>query len=390
MALKIGAWRPSLLRRTSTAAHGIIRVSRPEAQRMRPFVLLTLLGLLHSAPGAATNGPPTGLLILQYHHVSVDTPPSTSIRPNQFRAHMKWLDESGYTVLSLPDAIERLRTGKTLPDRSIAITFDDGYRDIYVHAFPELERRGWPFTVFINPEPHDQQNPNWMSWDELRDMAAASGTIANHTRSHLFMLRQAVDEDQQAWLARLQAEIETAERRIREETTQEHKLLAYPYGESNPAIRKLAAELGYVAFGQQSGPAGRTSDFTNLPRFPLSGPYADMIEFETKMQSLPMPVTAAEPATQSDSEVLANTEVRPELALTLAQQQPEQVNCFATGQGQIRVAQQGNTYLVQATADLPVGRSRYNCTYRSAWPGRYYWYSYTWVRKGPADKWVHE
>ena len=34
MALKIGAWRPSLLRRTSTAAHGIIRVSRPEAQRM--------------------------------------------------------------------------------------------------------------------------------------------------------------------------------------------------------------------------------------------------------------------------------------------------------------------------------------------------------------------
>ena len=115
-----------------------------------------------------------------------------------------------------------------------------------------------------------------------------------------------------------------------------------------------------------------------------------MIEFEAKMLSLPMPVAAATPGTQSRYEVLSHTETKPELSLTLTEQQPEPINCFASGQGRIPVERSGNVYVARAESDLPVGRSRYNCTYSSAWPGRFYWYSYAWLRKGPENEWVHE
>ena len=45
---------------------------------------------------------------------------------------------------------------------------------------------------------------------------------------------------------------------------------------------------------------------------------------------------------------------------------------------------------IQAAKPLPVGRSRYNCTRASRWPGRYYWYSYAWIRRDTDGNWSHE
>ena len=99
----------------------------------RPGVLLVslLFSLIWSHSTWAT-------VILQYHHISDSTPPSTSISPALFQKHMQHLLDKGYQVLALHEVAARLQQGESLPDQSVVITFDDGYDSVYTEAYPFL------------------------------------------------------------------------------------------------------------------------------------------------------------------------------------------------------------------------------------------------------------
>jgi biofilm PGA synthesis lipoprotein PgaB len=362
----------------------------PRYSLIRPL-LTALLLISITFRVIAANDPPSHLLVLQYHHVSSSTPASTSISPEQFTAHMDWLMNEGYTVIELPLAIEQLQEGRSLDDKTVAITFDDGFIDVYTTAFPILRERKLPFTIFINPDPHDQKLPAWANWKQIKEMGKNGATLANHTNSHLFMLRRADNESTTAWRTRITEEVVVAEERIHSETDQSHLMLAYTYGESDTALRALIGDLGFTAFGQHSGGIDSNSDFTNLPRFPLSGPYSAMDSFQTKMKSLPMQVHTATTDTASKDGTLTHAETTPALTIQLHDSSNLVLNCFASDQGAIPVVDQGEgRYLIRAPKPLPVGRSRYNCTYASEWPGRFYWYSYPWVRLDEGEVWTHK
>jgi peptidoglycan/xylan/chitin deacetylase (PgdA/CDA1 family) len=64
-----------------------------------------------------------------------------------FRRQMAWVSR-GYRVLPLTEALDRLGAG-TLPRRSLALTFDDGYRNVVTNVFPVLKDLGLPATVFL-------------------------------------------------------------------------------------------------------------------------------------------------------------------------------------------------------------------------------------------------
>jgi biofilm PGA synthesis lipoprotein PgaB len=354
------------------------------------LIIGTLLSIL-GQQSALADAVPSHLTVLQYHHVSSSTPASTSISPEQFNEHLLWLEDNNFQVVPLAEALAKIQAGKTLPDKTVAITFDDGYLDNYATAFPLLRQRNWPFTVFINSAPHDAGRTGWASWEQLREMSAAGASIANHTTFHGFLIRRKDGESKADWLERIRLDIEFAERRIKEETNQSHKILAYPYGESNQEIRQLVTEMGFTAFGQQSGPVGASSNFTDLPRFPLSGIYSLLDTFKTKMLSLPMEVKRATPISASGDNTLAYSEGRPVLMLQLATKEHNSLNCFASGQGAIPVEPKGEgIYEIQAPMDISSGRSRYNCTHSSKWPGRFYWYSYAWVRRNSDGIWSHQ
>ena len=147
---------------------------------MRFHIIFTCLAFLLVSPLHAA-------VVLQYHHISTETPASTSTSPERFAMHLEYLDENGFEIVPLQDLVDQLATGKPLPDRTVAITFDDGYISIYDTAWPLLKEKGWPFTVFVNSEPHDQEKPLFMSWDQLRELHAAGATIANHSVSHPYL-----------------------------------------------------------------------------------------------------------------------------------------------------------------------------------------------------------
>ncbi len=335
-------------------------------------------------------------VVLQYHHVSNTTPKATSITPDLFRQHMEYLEEHEFKVVPLPELMEKLKRGEPLPEKTAAITFDDAYESVYDVAFPMLKKRDWPFTVFVNTRPLDQGMGGFSSWQELREMAEQGASIANHTTRHNHLQRQQKGESLKDWRARITQEVEKAEQRIKEETGQNHKILAYPYGEYNNRVKSLLDDLGYVAFGQQSGPLANYSDPLALPRFPFGGRFGDPEDFAVKVNTLPMPLSSTKLCADRDcdqvlEEVVVKQGERPVLALALQEERLlTAINCFASGQGAIETWTKGKTLFTQASKGLKPGRTRYNCTAASGEQGRFFWYSQQWLVTDEDGDWVHE
>jgi biofilm PGA synthesis lipoprotein PgaB len=333
-------------------------------------------------------------VVLQYHHVSEDTPVATSVSPALFREHMAHIRESGYAVVPLEELSRRLEEGEPLPDKTVAVSFDDGFESIYRVAFPILKEYGWPFTVFVNTRPHDQGLSQFASWEQLREMAAAGATIANHTYSHLHMLRHLPGETDAQRLERIREEVSRADRTITREIGKPSRLFAYPYGEYDRATQGLLASMGFVAFGQQSGPLSARDHLQALPRFPFGGPYGTIEDFRTKLASLPMPLAAVDVYTGKQhlqDTILPSGETRPRLEIQLENESlARRVQCFASGQGAIPLRVEGAKVIAQVEKPLSVGRSRYNCTAASEQSGRFYWYSHVFIRKQANGEWYPE
>ena len=335
-------------------------------------------------------------VVLQYHHVSDTTPGATSVTPERFREHMDYLAEWDFEVVPLEALVKLLREGQDLPDKTVAITFDDAYESVYHTAFPLLKKRDWPFTVFVNTAPLDANKGGFVNWAQVREMAEAGASIANHSTEHNHFQRLKPGESREQWRARIRAEVMAAEQRIQEETGQSHRILAYPYGEYDHRVTALLEELDFAALGQQSGALGSLNDLQTLPRFPFGGPYGDLEDFATKVNTKPLPLESAQlyadwAAEQSLTDLVVASGDRPVLKLTLAREGlAARINCFASGQGAIETRVQGEVLLVRANKPLSPGRTRYNCTAGSSEPGRFHWFSQQWLVTGPGGQWLHE
>ncbi len=147
--------------------------------------------------------------ILIYHRVSPNVVEDTechnwNVHPDVFRGQLEHLKKEGYPVLSLNEAIERLNANDPLPQRAVAITFDDGYRNNFLHAYPVLKELGLPATIFLataymdtgKPFPfctwdakHAHHSPEevWvpLRWEDCREMSESGlMTFGSHTHSH--------------------------------------------------------------------------------------------------------------------------------------------------------------------------------------------------------------
>ncbi len=101
-------------------------------------------------PGAGrTRGCPPQTLILLYHRIAAldNDPFRISVPPWRFAEHLEVLKH--YEPIPLPKLVDVFRSGGSLPERGICVTFDDGYLDALTEAAPALERAGIPGTVFV-------------------------------------------------------------------------------------------------------------------------------------------------------------------------------------------------------------------------------------------------
>lgn len=358
---------------------------------MRLGITSALIGtFLFACAGSGAEG--SGVIFM-YHHVDSGTPLSTSIAPEVFAEQMSLLEREGFEVVPLIDLLDALAAGRTVPRRSVAITFDDGYRSVLTRALPVLEARGWPFTVFVNTDAIDEGYGGYLSWDELRTLAERGASIGNHSVTHAHLVRRQEGETESRWRRRVAGEIDGATERLEAEVGDALiPAFAYPYGEYTAEVKAIVESAGLYGLGQQSGAVGPGSDFLALPRYPVATGLA-LDEFELRARSLALPVNVSGP----ERHIVDEGDNRPVLVLSLEPNtdvRVEELACYYAGQGRTPLEWRSDAmreFIVRPERPLGAGRSKVNCTAPSrASAGVYYWYGYLWMRRLEDGRWYEE
>jgi peptidoglycan/xylan/chitin deacetylase (PgdA/CDA1 family) len=230
----------------------------------------------------------------------LDAMPGLAVRARTLEKQLDWMGRR-YRFVSLDDLCALLESGAR-PERPVAcVTFDDGYRDVYEHAFPLLRRKGIPGAVFVVSDligtsipplherlylllaralsrrdgtaalqayaatrallkalPQDavlrivqtlETLPGCagpmpepvlpLTWEMLRTMHGAGFTIGSHTKSHVLLTNEGV--------GRVQDETDGSRRVLEQRLGIPIAHFAYPDGQFDPAVAREVAGAGYRA-----------------------------------------------------------------------------------------------------------------------------------------------
>ncbi|HCP00122.1 MAG: chitin deacetylase [Alphaproteobacteria bacterium] len=309
------------------------------------------------APASAANS----AVILVYHRFGESALPSTNTRLEQLDAHIAELNSGPYTVMPVSDIVDAIREGRELPDRTVGITIDDGYRSVYTEAFPRFRSAGLPFTLFLSTNPVDREFSDFMTWDQVRELRDAGVTIGGHTATHLHMAANSTERNQ--------LDIETSNARYLAELNAQPSLFAYPFGEASMSVQSLVKDSGYTsAFGQHSGPLDGSADTYYMPRFALNEVFGDMDRFRLVVNTLPIPhsdMSPSNPMLTQNPPIFGFTR-------TETTNLVNRLACYAADQGQVRVEEIGPRVEVRMNGPFPAGRARLNCTELGR-DGRWHW-----------------
>jgi len=338
------------------------------SRRMKHVIagFVVALSILFGQPGGtpAIAAEPSAVVIM-YHRFGETRYPSTNIRLEQFEAHLAEIASGGYTVRPLPEIVAAMRSGRELPPKTIAITIDDAFLSVWTDAWPRLRAARLPFTLFVATQSIDRNTPGYMSWDQIRELAAAGVTIGSQTVTHPHMPLMSD--------ARNAAELRDSNARFEKMLGKRPTLIAYPYGEYSLSVRRVAEQAGFAAgFGQHSGVLYPGSDFFYLPRFAMNEAYGDLARFRLAANALPLPasdITPADPFLKKGANPpLFGFTVSAEIAKRL-----RLLTCYASGQGKVRIERLGETRIeVRMNQVFAAGRTRVNCTL-PAGKGRWHW-----------------
>jgi peptidoglycan/xylan/chitin deacetylase (PgdA/CDA1 family) len=214
-------------------------------------------------------------LILCYHAVDSSWDSHLSIAEELFAAHMDALRNRGYVGLTFAES-ERLRNAGALPDRSVVVTFDDGYATSLKRCKRLLDRVGFPATAFVVTSFVDSGEPmcwpgveRWtteapdemrsVDWPALRALVEDGWEVGSHTVDHPLLTE--IDDEA------LERQLADSRRRIVDELGA-CETIAYPYGVADERVAGAAARAGYVA-GCTLKPAHRVDDRYRRPRVGL-------------------------------------------------------------------------------------------------------------------------
>lgn len=200
--------------------------------------------------------------MLVYHaigHVSRSAPEWNGfISPERFAEQMAYLRENRRIVAL--DALLAREDDKGRP--RVAITFDDGYRNVLEEAVPVLEKSGLPATFFVPTKwigawngwnPDRERRLELMSEDALVELARRGFAVECHGHAHLDYARIGEEE--------ARADVQASVERLANMLGRPPKYLAYPYGTATPAAAGRAEELGLRAAFTLDRPAAVAGAF---------------------------------------------------------------------------------------------------------------------------------
>jgi len=250
------------------------------------LILLAVIGyciFLPFWPGRRKNK----LVIVRYHSVGNFRKHEVNVKINKFRKQMEFLAKN-YSLLSLRDACGLLKEKKCLPEKAVAVTFDDGYFDNYTNAYPVLRELNVPATIFLTAGyidtkkilPHDIfDNPAYnyfLAWEQAREMAKNNICFGSHTINHVNLAK----------VADFKKEITDSKEIIEKELGNKIDMISYPFGlvtDFNQDVKKSAEDAGYIfGFTAMNGVNDSSTDLFELRRIGIESS-DNMFTFRAKL-----------------------------------------------------------------------------------------------------------
>jgi peptidoglycan/xylan/chitin deacetylase (PgdA/CDA1 family) len=203
----------------------------------------------------------TKVPILVYHHIRLTADGSRGLRrmtvtAEVFGQQMKFLQDSGYHVITFSDLADYFEQGRELPTLPVILTFDDGWVTQYENALPSLSKYHFPATFFVVTDYIGHRG--FVSWPQLQTLITDGMKIGSHSRSHPRLTK--IADPAQLWdqiynskvVLESQLEVPVAE-------------FAYPYGLYNTAAVEMVKAAGYrVGRGCCTGVAHTSTDVLAL------------------------------------------------------------------------------------------------------------------------------
>lgn len=219
--------------------------------------------------------------VLMYHmvreHIAGAKFNKLRVKPSEFEKQLAWMQSEGFHFVTMQELQDNWGQH---PEKTVAITFDDGYLDNLEHAYPILEKYQAKATIYVVVDRHDR---DWSTYkkahhnsgelareaklnDQQVKFLAHSGLveIGSHTMTHANLAKL----DDQACLAEL-TESKVA---LEQMTGQVVSSFAYPFGIYSSRDVALAKQAGYRnAVTTKEGIDAEQADFLQLQRIKISG-----------------------------------------------------------------------------------------------------------------------
>jgi peptidoglycan/xylan/chitin deacetylase (PgdA/CDA1 family) len=282
--------------------------SRPDVSGSRPRAATPPLGASSvpsnvGLPIAARTTPPTdhfAVPVLMYHRVADLTEQEArspllrdlTVSPKAFEEQVKYLVGNGFQCLMARDVEAAVREGRPLPERAVAITLDDGYKDNFEQAFPILRHYRVPATIFLVTNTVDSSGH--LTWDDVKVMQRERVGYGSHTVNHYELPSLSAPA--------LDYELRVSKRVIEEHLFERVTAVAYPSGKYNRAVTERAEAAGYLAgWKKGGGPVQPGQNLYLLPRIRVNGG-STMKDFERKVWSGVYAIGGAGPKTAARAE----------------------------------------------------------------------------------------
>ena len=206
-------------------------------------------------------------VILTFHSISEGDSP-LKISPSLFVEQMAWL-KSNTHVRPLGEVVACLLEHRALPERTVVLTFDDGFRNFLDSAVPVLQRHDFPATIFLPTaycggtnswpgQPDWVQREELLSWPEITDLANRGFVFGAHTSTHPMLPTLS--------LAEADREIKESKTEIEAHIQRSVEFFAYPFGNWNLTVRELVSKHFRGAWSTGAGVIEPDADPFALPR----------------------------------------------------------------------------------------------------------------------------
>ena len=225
--------------------------------------------------------------VLIYHSVNSDN--ELSISPKNFEDQIKYIT-SNYNVIDLEESFRILKGDKSLNEKNVMVTFDDGFSDNFIYAFPILHQNNCPATFFITTSFILRQKDITKSWSHYKGLKAmnssqietlsSSGmTIGAHTHTHPMLTKLTEKE--------VENEIVISKNILEKITKRNIDTFAFPFGNYfsfNKNIVEILKKNNFkLAFSTVWGINDYLSDPFLLKRIRVD-PFDNLIDLQEKIE----------------------------------------------------------------------------------------------------------